>query len=119
MESNLFETALGIHDPWHVTGVNLDAEARTLTIRIDFKPGSRFAVAGEAGTQPVHDTVEKRYRHLNFFQHECSLEVRVPRVKLANGSVRLVEPDWAGRLKGFTLLFEVSTPTHFVRFSPV
>ena len=60
MESNLFETALGIHDPWHVTGVNLDAEARILTIRIDFKPGSRFTVAGEAGTHLVHDTVEKR-----------------------------------------------------------
>jgi transposase len=27
-------------------------------------------------------------------------------VKLPNGSVRLVEPDFAGRLSGFTLLFE-------------
>jgi transposase len=32
--------------------------------------------------------------------------VRTPRVKLPNGSVRLVEPDFAGRLYGFTLLFE-------------
>jgi transposase len=43
---------------------------------------------------------------LNFFQHECQLQVRTPRVKLPNGSVRLVEPDFAGRLNGFTLLFE-------------
>jgi transposase len=43
---------------------------------------------------------------LNFFQHECHLQVRTPRVKLRNGSVRLVEPDFAGRLSGFTLLFE-------------
>jgi len=43
---------------------------------------------------------------LNFFQHECRLQVRTPRVKLPNGSVRLVEPDFAGRLSGFTLLFE-------------
>jgi len=55
---------------------------------------------------PVHDTVTKTYRHLNFFQHECQLQVRTPRVKLPNGSVRLVEPDFAGRLSGFTLLFE-------------
>lgn len=48
----------------------------------------------------------KRYRHLNFFQHECYLEVRVPRVRLPDGGIRLVEPDWAGRLSGFTLLFE-------------
>ncbi|PNR73296.1 transposase family protein, partial [Xanthomonas oryzae] len=55
---------------------------------------------------PVHDTVVKTYRHLNFFQHECYLKVRTPRVKLGDGSVRLVEPDFAGRLSGFTLLFE-------------
>ncbi len=48
----------------------------------------------------------KTYRHLNFFQHECYLKVRTPRVKLGDGSVRLVEPDFAGRLSGFTLLFE-------------
>jgi transposase len=54
----------------------------------------------------VHDTQSKRYRHLNFFQYECYLEVRVPRVKLPDGRVRLVEPPWAGQLAGFTLLFE-------------
>ena len=31
---------------------------------------------------------------------------RTPRVKLPDGSVRLVEPECAGRLSGFTLLFE-------------
>jgi transposase len=34
------------------------------------------------------------------------LEVRVPRVKLPDGKVALVEPDWVGKLPGFTLLFE-------------
>jgi transposase len=50
--------------------------------------------------------VPKRYRHLNFFQHECYLEVRTPRLKLPDGRVVLAEPDWAGKLSGFTLLFE-------------
>lgn len=54
----------------------------------------------------VHDTVTKRYRHLNFFQHECHMEVRVPRVRLPDGGIRQVEPDWAVWLAGFTLLFE-------------
>ncbi len=30
----------------------------------------------------------------------------MPRVKLPDGSVRLIEPPWAGKLSGFTLLFE-------------
>ena len=102
----LFEAALGISAPWHVTGTDFDVAQRLLKIRVDFEVGSRFAVAGEPGMHPVHDTVEKNYRHLNFFQHECHLQVRVPRVKLPDGSVRQVEPQWTGKLSGFTLLFE-------------
>jgi transposase len=106
MNEKLFETALGIAEPWHVVSVDLDPAVKTLTVGIDFTPGSRFTVAGEPGVHPVHDTVSKRYRHLNFFQHECYLGVRVPRVKLPSGAVRQVEPEWAGELSGFTLLFE-------------
>lgn len=106
MSAKLFEAALGLSSPWYVVGTDFDAAARTLTIRVDFPAGSRFALAGAEGQHPVHDTLEKRYRHLNFFQHECFLEVRLPRVKLPDGSVRQIEPPWAGKLSGFTLLFE-------------
>jgi transposase len=106
MTAKLFEAALGIATPWSVSSVEFDEAAKVLTVLIDFKPGTRFAVSGHEGVHPVHDTVTKTYRHLNFFQHECHLQVRTPRVKLPNGSVRLVEPDFAGRLSGFTLLFE-------------
>lgn len=63
-------------------------------------------MSGFDGAHGSHDTVTKTFRDLNFFQHECHLQVRTPGVKLPNGSVRLVEPDFAGRLNGFTLLFE-------------
>lgn len=106
MTDKLFEAALGVSPPWQVTGADFDLAAKTLTIRVDFIAGSRFALAGVEGQHPVHDTVAKRYRHLNFFQHECFLEVRAPRVKLPDGSVRQVDPPWAGKLSGFTLLFE-------------
>jgi Transposase and inactivated derivatives len=106
MSAKLFEAALGIAEPWFIQGVDFDAGKKTLTIGIDFIAGSRFAVSGVEGTHPAHDTVTKRYRHLNFFQHECHLEVRIPRVRLPDGGIRQVEPDWAGRLAGFTLLFE-------------
>jgi transposase len=89
-----------------VAHTDFDLEKRTLTIRVDFAAGSRFAAPGVDGEHPVHDTVPKRYRHLNFFQHECFLEARVPRVRLPDGAVRLVDPPWAGKLSGFTLLFE-------------
>lgn len=106
MSNHLFETALGVTAPWSVQQVQFDAAGRQLTIVIDFAPGSRFAHPEAPGLHPVHDTQTKRYRHLNFFQYECYLEVRIPRVKLPDGRVRLIEPPWAGQLGGFTLLFE-------------
>jgi transposase len=106
MHDKLFEAALGIARPWYVAGVDFDESAKVLSVRIDFETGSRFAAEGVAGEHPVHDTVTKTYRHLNFFQHECHLLVRTPRVKLPDGSVQLVKPPFAGRLSGFTLLFE-------------
>ncbi len=102
----IFEAALGIGSPWFIAGMNFEANQRKLNIRVDFEVGSRFAVPEQSGEHPVHDTVTKTYRHLNFFQHECELAVRVPRVKLPDGKVVQVTPPWAGKLSGFSLLFE-------------
>lgn len=106
MHDRLFEAALGIAPPWFVAGVRFDEASKVLTVGIDYAAGSRFAVEGAAGEHPVYDSLTKTYRHLNFFQHECVLEVRMPRVKLPDGSVQLVKPPFAGKLSGFTLLFE-------------
>ena len=106
MHDKLFEAALGITQPWFVAGVRFDEASKVLTVGIDFTAGSCFAVEAVAGEHPVHDTVTKVYRHLNFFQHECVLQVRTPRVRLPDGRVALIKPPFAGKLSGFTLLFE-------------
>lgn len=102
----LFSMALGLKEPWYVRNVSFDAEDKVLTLEVDFTAGSRFSHPASTGLHPVHDTVTKSLRHLNFFQHECYLQVRIPRVKLPDGSVRQSEPEWVGKLDGFTLLFE-------------
>ncbi len=106
MSAQLFEAALGITKPWFVQGVNFDTAEKKLVIQIDFIAGSRFSLPEVEGSYPAHDTIIKRYRHLNFFQHECHFEVRVPRIRLPKGGIRQVEPDWVGKLAGFSLLFE-------------
>ena len=106
MMNPLFEAALGLKAPWYIRQIDFNEAEKTLTIEIDFIAGSRFEYPGVEGMHPVHDTQTKRYRHLNFFQHECFLEVRVPRLKLPDGTVKLYEPEWSGKLSGFTLLFE-------------
>ncbi len=104
--NDLFAKALGIVEPWFVKEVDFDAGKQEMTIRVDFVRGARFSHPRAAGEHKVHDTEIKRLRHLNFFQHRCVLEVRLPRVRLPDGGVALVEPDWVGKLSGFTLLFE-------------
>ena len=78
---DLFQQALGLQEPWRVVDVRFDAEQRRLDLRIDFPKGSRFACpeCGREGCE-VHDTEEKTWRHMDFFQHQAYLTARVPRV---------------------------------------
>ncbi len=105
----LFEMALNVTDPWYIKDLEFDSEAKRLDIYIDFKKGSTFTYREEekemAGLK-AYDTKEKRWRHLNFFEHECYLHARVPRVKLPDGKVKLITTPWEGLSSGFTLLFE-------------
>lgn len=103
----LFTAALGLLAPWKVVESSFDADERRLELRIDFERGARFPcpVCDTSGC-PVHDTETKRWRHLDFFQHQAFLEARVPRVRCAEHGVRLVAVPWARPGSGFTLLFE-------------
>ncbi len=87
MSNDLFAAALGITSPWYTRDVAFDAAKRLPTIGIDFPKGVRFAYPGVEGLHPVHDTQTKRYRHLNFFQHECYLEVRTLRITMPDARV--------------------------------
>jgi len=42
MHSKLFESALGVGEPWFVKDVNFDVAAKQLTIGIDLLPAAAF-----------------------------------------------------------------------------
>ena len=108
----LFQLALNITDPWFVSDLNFDAESKRLDVYINFKKGSTFNYIDlENNSKTIsnlkaYDTKDKIWRHLNFFEHECYLHARVPRVKLPNGKTKLIKTPWEGLSNGFTLLFE-------------
>ena len=104
---HLFTLALGLHTPWECTETTFDQERTHLDLIIDFKRGSRFPCpVCEAPSCRVHDTVTKRWRHLDFFQHTCTIRARVPRIACEECGVRQVPVPWAREGSGFTLLFE-------------
>jgi len=103
----LFTAALGLQAPWRVVESSFDARGRRLELRIDFETGARFSCPEcGAGGCPVHDTEQRTWRHLDFFQHQAFLTARVPRVRCGEHGVRQVAVPWARPGSGFTLLFE-------------
>jgi len=107
----LFEAALGITSPWYVKAIDFDVSEKRLRIDVDFKAGSTFIDDSEDSDKcayKAYDSVKKEWRHLNFFEHECYLTARVPRVKRSDGKVRMVSPPWSGKVLGFTLLFDAT-----------
>jgi len=104
---DLFQAALGLARPWRVARTEFDATARRLDLYLDFPKGARFPCPEEDQPAcPVHDTEPKRWRHLDFFQHQAYLHARVPRVTGPTHGTRQVTLPWARPGSGFTLLFE-------------
>jgi transposase len=106
MAEELFDQALGLERPWQVTRIDFDRIKRQLNLSLDFPRGSTFPCPLCNQPSVVHDTTEKRWRHLNFFEHECYLTARVPRILCTAHGVHQVSLPWARSGSGFTLLFE-------------
>ena len=117
----MFGAALGLAPPWQVTSVEFDELGGRLEIRLDFPRGSRFACPHEGCKEascPVHDTVDKTWRHLDFFEHQAYLIARVPRVDCPEHGVHLVAVPWSRPGSGFTLLMEMAMLT-FAKQMPI
>lgn len=108
--TKLFEIALGIAPPWRVTGIEFKPAAQAgrgqLEIRLDFERGGELPCPECSKPCKAHDTDERRWRHLNFFEHETFLVARTPRVKCETHGVLRADVPWARPGSGFTLLFE-------------
>jgi transposase len=103
--TEIFSIALGLQEPWYIKEVVFDKENFQLDIYLAFTKGYSFK-AEDGGEYTAHDTVERSWQHLNFFQHKCYLHAKVPKVKQADGKVKTQAVPWARKGSGFTLLFE-------------
>lgn len=107
MESELFSVALGIDDPIYIDKIDFDSFEGELHIHANFRRGSKFPCS-ECGIIDlcIHDTLEKTWRHLNFFQYKCYIHLRTPRTICPDCGEKLWIPPWGRKKIGFTLLFE-------------
>ncbi len=106
-ELGLFTVVLGLSGPWRVTRTEFDPQQAQLDLYLDFARGARFACPAKDCAQggcEVHDTTDKTWRHLDFFQYKAFLHARAPRVRCPEHGVRQVSVPWARPGSGFTLL---------------
>jgi len=107
IQSQLFEVALGVEEPIFIEKIEFDNALGELHIHMNFRRGGRFACSACGKTEcSVHDTTEKTWRHLNFFQYKCYIHFRTPSTKCDDCGVHLFVPFGGRPQSGFTTLFE-------------
>jgi transposase len=107
VSAQLFEIALGVEEPIFIERIEFDKQCGELHIHMNFRRGGKFSCPSCGATEcPVHDTTEKTWRHLNFFQYKCYIHFRTPSTKCDDCGVHLFVPFWGRPQSGFTVLFE-------------
>ena len=96
---------MGLEAPWHIDKIVIDKELSQLDIYLRFTRGFKFKM-DDNESYTAHDTVERTWQHLDFFQYKCYLHAKVPRVKQSDGKIKTYPVPWARKGSGFTLLFE-------------
>src|SRR6266571_6426647 len=102
----LYATILGIGAPWDVVRVELDDTAKAVHVWLEERPETTFTCPECQTVSPLHDHVERSWRHLDTCQYETRLHARVPRVQCAEHGVKTVPVPWATPHSRFTVLFE-------------
>ena len=103
-EKKLIEELLGISKPWRIDEMVMEAERKTLVVKVSCgdEPwgldGKRWHIQGWE---------VRRWRHLDLWQLRTEIEARVPRVKdPETGESQVVQVPWAEKHQRHTRLFE-------------
>lgn len=108
--TELFSSALGLEEPWHVADVQFDPKKQRLDLTLDFRRGAHFSCPEcQKPDCCVYDTNTRTWRHSNFFQHVAYLTARIPRIQCPDCGIKQVVVPWARPESGFTLFFEIYT----------
>lgn len=104
----LFHQLLNLGTEWRVSRCDFDATLGEVNLWIEETP-ALWPAESTRRKEPVkcYDHVEElEWRHLNIFEHRCTLRCRLPRGRRGDGTTYRVTPPWEGLAKHFTKAFE-------------
>ena len=91
----LYQAILGLEAPRQVEQVALRMEPGEVAVSVAAVPQTSFGCPECVAPSPIHDHVERLWRHLNTCQFRTVLCARVPRVHCAAHGVRTTRVPWA------------------------
>ena len=104
-EKTFLETILGFSKPWYITEIEQTSD--TVKIELDYPKGTQFQCTRCGAYNPTFDSKWKKYRHLDLWQYQTILKVRIPRIKCdCNGKKITVAVEWLRKGSKFTLMME-------------
>lgn len=106
-DRRLYQTILGLTEPWFVSAVEVRPEAEEIVVRLALPAEAPVSCPACGRSAPRYDRAEeRRWRHLDTCQYQTILVARVPRVECAAHGVRQMAVPWAEDRSRFTALFE-------------
>lgn len=104
-DRELYSRLLGLTAPWSVSEIRLDMPKKQVEVFIVHSaPRESCPECGEEC--PKHDSLERKWRHLDTMQFVTLLVAKVPRIDCKEHGVRQVKVPWAEAQSRFTALFE-------------
>jgi transposase len=104
-EKKFLETILGFSAPWYITEMTQMSDK--VEIKLDYPKGTKFECSICGKYIATYDSKWKEYRHLDLWQYQTILKVRIPRIKCdCDGKKITVEVEWLRKGSKFTLMME-------------
>ena len=106
-EKALFTKILGLHLPWFIKQVKVDAEKQRIDIFVDHEPDIRVRCPVCEKFSSVYDHGPERvFRHLDTCQMHTYIHVRLPRVNCPKHGVKQVVSEFGENGSQMTYAFE-------------
>jgi len=87
-----------IQAPWYISKIDLQKSNKVIDISVDFIKGSKFCCKDCNSSCSAYDKVERRWRYLDWFEHRCYLNIKIPRTDCVSCGVKIVSSIPWGRL---------------------
>ena len=104
---SLYAAVLGLSGAWKIERVETDLKAGEVHVWVALPKGERWVCPECHAAAPIHDHLDRSWRHLDTCQFRTHVHARVPRLDCPTHGIKQLPVPWAEPGSQFTALFEV------------